>query len=351
VEAQLEKNFALASRWGCILLLDEADVFLAARERKDFIRNGLVSVFLRVLEYYTGVLFLTTNRIGDFDEAFASRIHMSLYYPELDEDKTVNVFKLNLDLIQKRFEEQHRKLIFDPSTIENFAQQHYRQHKSARWNGRQIRNLCRTALALAEFEAQGDQDDAEAEATEIDKTKTVNLQLKHFQTVQNAYLGFGQYLGDIRGTQGDQRASDYGLRARQQDPNKPSQFSQRAEQMSGHLPRMPSSDGSQYHSRQSPSPGFQPIHHSYSQPSMQTPQQVPIYHQYAQAQYAPQQPQQGQMAMGQPPASDPRFSQYQQTQAMPQQYPNAAFQLSPNTQNAQSQQQRGPGAGPTIPPQ
>ncbi|KAJ8122709.1 hypothetical protein O1611_g9776 [Lasiodiplodia mahajangana] len=63
VEQELEKNFALASRWGCILLLDEADVFLSARERKDFERNGLVAVFLRVLEYYAGILFLTTNRI------------------------------------------------------------------------------------------------------------------------------------------------------------------------------------------------------------------------------------------------------------------------------------------------
>jgi hypothetical protein len=53
-------------------------------------RNGLVSgqllsesaflvfainwllVFLRVLEYYAGILFLTTNRVGDFDEALAS---------------------------------------------------------------------------------------------------------------------------------------------------------------------------------------------------------------------------------------------------------------------------------------
>jgi hypothetical protein len=43
VEWALETNFALASRWGCILLLDEADVFLAARTKEDFIRNGLVA--------------------------------------------------------------------------------------------------------------------------------------------------------------------------------------------------------------------------------------------------------------------------------------------------------------------
>ncbi|KAH6867876.1 hypothetical protein B0T10DRAFT_569217 [Thelonectria olida] len=71
VQTELEKNFSLASRWGCILLLNEAGVFLASRERKDFKRNGLVAVFLHVPEYYSGILFLTTNRVGDFDEASA----------------------------------------------------------------------------------------------------------------------------------------------------------------------------------------------------------------------------------------------------------------------------------------
>ncbi|KAJ2989593.1 hypothetical protein NUW58_g3395 [Xylaria curta] len=155
VEQELEKNFALASRWGCILLLDEADVFLSARERKDFARNGLVAVFLRVLEYYAGILFLTTNRIGDFDEAFASRIHMSLHYPELDEVKTKKIFKLNINLIQERFDRQARVVKYDMSAIENFAERHFREHPYGRWNGRQIRNACQTALALAEFDAHG----------------------------------------------------------------------------------------------------------------------------------------------------------------------------------------------------
>lgn len=43
VEKALETSFNLASRWGCVLLLDEADVFLAERSRLDFTRNGLVS--------------------------------------------------------------------------------------------------------------------------------------------------------------------------------------------------------------------------------------------------------------------------------------------------------------------
>ncbi|KAK8062740.1 hypothetical protein PG997_014837 [Apiospora hydei] len=224
VEEELEKNFALASRWGCILLLDEADVFLSARERKDFERNDLVAVFLRVLEYYTGILFLTTNRIGDFDEAFASRIHMSLYYPELDELKTKKVFKLNLDLIQERFDWQGRTITFDASSIEDFAEHHYREHRYSRWNGRQIRNACQTALALAEYDAHGGHVAQDDDGTNVSSI-VVFLQPRHFRLVQTAYLDFGRYLGDIRGTQGDRRAIDYGLRAKTHTPyqtNEPS---------------------------------------------------------------------------------------------------------------------------------
>lgn len=43
VEKTLQINFNLATKWGCILLLDEADVFLAQRDKTDFIRNGMVA--------------------------------------------------------------------------------------------------------------------------------------------------------------------------------------------------------------------------------------------------------------------------------------------------------------------
>ena len=59
----------LAYRWQVVLLLDEADVYLERRATNDVLRNSLVSVFLRNLEYYRGILFLTTNRVGDFDKA------------------------------------------------------------------------------------------------------------------------------------------------------------------------------------------------------------------------------------------------------------------------------------------
>ena len=43
VEYNLDRCFQLAHKWGCVLLLDEADVFLAKRDRTDLKRNALVS--------------------------------------------------------------------------------------------------------------------------------------------------------------------------------------------------------------------------------------------------------------------------------------------------------------------
>jgi SpoVK/Ycf46/Vps4 family AAA+-type ATPase len=55
------------------MLIDEADIFLEKRSTEDIERNAVVGTFLRLLEYYDGVLFLTTNRVHNFDEAFYSR--------------------------------------------------------------------------------------------------------------------------------------------------------------------------------------------------------------------------------------------------------------------------------------
>lgn len=43
VSKNLKENFRLVFRWGCVLLLDEADVFLAKRDRENLKRNSLVS--------------------------------------------------------------------------------------------------------------------------------------------------------------------------------------------------------------------------------------------------------------------------------------------------------------------
>ena len=83
VERNLTNILEMIAKWRAVLLIDECDVFLEARSTHSLERNKLVSIFLRVLEYYEGILFLTTNRISNIDPAFQSRIHVSMRYPDL----------------------------------------------------------------------------------------------------------------------------------------------------------------------------------------------------------------------------------------------------------------------------
>ncbi|KID73422.1 ATPase family AAA domain-containing protein 3C [Metarhizium brunneum] len=96
VERVLTTIFKIASRWKAILLLDEADVFLAQRSDSPH-ANALVSVFLRELEQYDGILFLTTNRVQSFDEAMISRIHLALHYEPLGKDARKAVWQYFLE--------------------------------------------------------------------------------------------------------------------------------------------------------------------------------------------------------------------------------------------------------------
>ena len=93
LEVQLSRIFKTASHWNAILLLDEADVFLEQRSPDNLTRNGLVSVFLRKLEYCQGILFLTTNRVSQFDAAILSRIHLMLRYDDLTKHARTQVWR------------------------------------------------------------------------------------------------------------------------------------------------------------------------------------------------------------------------------------------------------------------
>ncbi|MGB8364076.1 MAG: AAA family ATPase [Rhizomicrobium sp.] len=81
MEVALKDALMRAQRWGAVMLIDEADVYIKRRD-DDITMNAVVGVFLRVLEYFNGLLFLTTNRIDDIDEAIVSRcIALIKFYP------------------------------------------------------------------------------------------------------------------------------------------------------------------------------------------------------------------------------------------------------------------------------
>ena len=79
IEKNLKMVFDRATRWDCVLLLDEADVFVV--KRGDSIeQNAIVAVFLRVLEYTKALMFMTSNRASDIDEAIISRCAAIIEY-------------------------------------------------------------------------------------------------------------------------------------------------------------------------------------------------------------------------------------------------------------------------------
>jgi hypothetical protein len=87
MEKALKDTLTRAQRWGAVMLIDEADVYIKRRD-DDIAANAVVGVFLRVLEYFNGLLFLTTNRVDDIDEAIISRcIAMIKYHPPHAEDR------------------------------------------------------------------------------------------------------------------------------------------------------------------------------------------------------------------------------------------------------------------------
>ncbi|KAG1873648.1 P-loop containing nucleoside triphosphate hydrolase protein [Suillus subalutaceus] len=152
LESNLSEILKLATAWDAVVLIDEADVFLEQRSLHDLERNALVSVALKVFEYHRGVLFLTTNRIKTFDDAFLSRFSIAIKYPELDASARLTIWQKFFELAgcplwgseSEEFVDidgKEPRCYVSLSDLEVLAQKPF--------NGRTIKNLVRTAQALA----------------------------------------------------------------------------------------------------------------------------------------------------------------------------------------------------------
>ena len=93
LEKELTKVLARASRWKAILLIDEADVYIHERG-SDIQQNAIVGVFLRVLEYYRGVLFMTSNRATIIDDAIMSRATAWIQYDKPKPEELKKIWKV-----------------------------------------------------------------------------------------------------------------------------------------------------------------------------------------------------------------------------------------------------------------
>jgi SpoVK/Ycf46/Vps4 family AAA+-type ATPase len=124
---QLNRTFRIASNWKAVLLLDEADVYLQRRDGLLLERNRLVATFLRTLEYYSGIFFLTTNVLQDFDAAILDRVQLKLQYENLDSMARTSIFKY-----------------FFAETEADITEDEIRNFADISLNGRQVNNfLCK----------------------------------------------------------------------------------------------------------------------------------------------------------------------------------------------------------------
>lgn len=153
VEQNLQKVLEISTKWDAVLLLDECDVFLEQRSATDIHRNKLVSVFLRLLEYYKGVMFLTTNRSESFDPAFQSRIHLTIDYPSLDNASRRTIWQT---FVRPEGVEQKHESTLSDRDLSELAEMNL--------NGREIKNIVKTAKLLA-------------------SKKNVGLAIEHVKTV------------------------------------------------------------------------------------------------------------------------------------------------------------------------
>ncbi|KAI1415086.1 P-loop containing nucleoside triphosphate hydrolase protein [Hypoxylon sp. FL1857] len=138
-EWRLKRLLQYATTWKAVVLLDEADIFLEARSDNTggaTEHNALVATFLKRLEYFSGIIFLTTNRIRVFDEAMLSRVHLALEYEAPGPQMRRLIWTRNLAVIPQS------ELNFD---VDNELD----DMLDIDFNGREIANCVNTARTLA----------------------------------------------------------------------------------------------------------------------------------------------------------------------------------------------------------
>jgi hypothetical protein len=158
LEEKLSDVFELAKTWDALVLMDEADIFLERRGQKEVIRNAMVGVLMRQIEYFQGVLFLTSNRVDVFDEAFHSRITVALKYEQLSTEVRKSVWEMLL--------KQANISGLDTNKLSQYP-----------LNGRQIKNCICLAQGLAK--------DQNKEVTSVEMNQTIQVCMEFVNELRN----------------------------------------------------------------------------------------------------------------------------------------------------------------------
>lgn len=135
IERSLQETFARAARWGCYILIDECDVFVTKRSAMSPItQNAITAVFLRALEYYDGLIFMTTNRGTDIDDAILSRAAGVVSYDRPTDEERKKIWSI---------QSQHFNAGLSPELIDALVK------LFDKVSGRDIRGLLTTILRVS----------------------------------------------------------------------------------------------------------------------------------------------------------------------------------------------------------
>ncbi|ERF68995.1 hypothetical protein EPUS_06682 [Endocarpon pusillum Z07020] len=168
-----------ADELGAILLLDEADVILESRSYEDVRRNTFVSKFLRTVEYFNGILFMTTNRLETMDVAFRSRIQMAIEYKSFSKATRRKIWSNIINRVKD--EESREELLEELDYL-----------KGLDLNGREIQNVVKMAQSMA----LGISHSSSGKIKGTVERKQACLNISHIKKAADEALSFQKYFKD-----------------------------------------------------------------------------------------------------------------------------------------------------------
>ena len=155
------------------------------------------------MEYFRGLLFLTTNRIGQIDDAFLSRVHVVIGYGPLDDEKRKRIWQGFFRKLERDMQKWSKESNESKVELSKYAREYVLEDKEIqdlKWNGREIRNAFQTAISLAGYQAIKETDDKTL------PPKVVDVRKEHFVSVAQMSREFHTYMDSIIARNEAQRA-------------------------------------------------------------------------------------------------------------------------------------------------
>ncbi|KAJ0421730.1 P-loop containing nucleoside triphosphate hydrolase protein [Aspergillus carlsbadensis] len=144
-ERCLRSAFYFGKRWGCIILLEDMDIFLEEDTSRDVRHNALLAVILHALESYSDTVILTARQTNRLNEAFRSRIRLIFHYRNPDRSQRLRIWQNFIGQVKEvdQLKIDHERI--DP---------HFDELAEIMMNGRQIRDTITTACECAVLQGQ-----------------------------------------------------------------------------------------------------------------------------------------------------------------------------------------------------